>query len=248
MWRLWVGIALFAGSFGAGRLIVLLFMRSGKEPEHTRSEARLLHAPDGSKLHIESSGRSDAPLVVLTHGWGLNSTAWGEARKQLSTQFRVVVWDLPGLGRSKGPRDGAYSLDRFAQALTAIVASEGDGPVVLVGHSIGGMTTQTFFRVAPEAIRSRVVGVVLVDTSYQDPVRTMFLSGLWRALKAPVIQPLMHLMVWFSPLVWLMSWQGYLSGSNHLVMRLTGFGRFATRGQVDLTARLASKGSPAVQA
>ena len=48
--------------------------------------------------------------------------------------------------------------------------------------------------------------------------------------------------------MWLSSWQGYLSGSNHIVMRLTGFGRFATRGQVDFTARLACKGSPGVQA
>jgi len=110
------------------------------------------------------------------------------------------------------------------------------------------MTTQTFFRTAPEAIRRRIVGVVLVDTTYEDPLRTMWLSGLWRALKAPVIKPFMHLMIWLSPLVWLMSWQGYLSGSNHIVMRLTGFGRYATRGQVNLTARLASKGSPAVQA
>ena len=51
-----------------------------------------------------------------------------------------------------------------------------------------------------------------------------------------------------SPLAWLSSWQGYLSGSNQLAMRLTGFGRYATRGQVDFTARLACKGSPGVQA
>ena len=51
-----------------------------------------------------------------------------------------------------------------------------------------------------------------------------------------------------SPLVWLSSWQSYLSGSSQLAMRLTGFGRHATRGQVDFTARLACKGSPGVQA
>ena len=247
-WRAWTGAALLLISLGVGRLVVLLLMRAGPEPEHARTEGRVVPAPDGSALHVESSGSAAAPLIVMTHGWGLNATAWGEARAALSGRFRVVVWDLPGLGRSKGPADGVYSLDRFAQALEAVVRAENGGPVVLVGHSIGGMTTQTFFRTAPEDLRRRVAGVVLVDTTHEDPVRTMWLSGLWRALKAPVIEPLMHLAIWLSPLVWLSSWQGYLSGSNHIVMRLTGFGRFATRGQVELTARLASKGSPAVQA
>ena len=247
-WRLWTGAALLAGSIGGGRVLVLLLMPAGREPPHGRSDARIVHAPDGSALHVESSGIAGAPIVVMTHGWGLSSQAWGETRTALEAKFRVVVWDLPGLGRSKGPKDGTYSLDGFAQALAAVVESEGGGPVVLVGHSIGGMTTQTFFRVAPQSVRRRVVGVALVDTTYEDPIQTMWLSALWRALKTPLIRPLLHLMIWLSPVVWLSSWQGYLSGSSHLVMRLTGFGRFATRGQVELTARLATKGSPAVQA
>lgn len=110
------------------------------------------------------------------------------------------------------------------------------------------MTTQTFWRACPEDLRQRVAGVVLVDTTHEDPLRTMWLSPLWRALRWPVIEPMMWLTILLSPLVWLSSWQGYLSGSNQLVMRLTGFGRFATRGQVDFTARLACKGSPGVQA
>ena len=247
-WRLWAGVLLCAGSLGGGRLIVLLLIPAGRQPEHGRTEGRTVQAPDGSALHVESFGPTDAPVVVLTHGWGLNATAWGETRKALATRFRVVTWDLPGLGRSKGPTDGVYSIDRFAQALGAVVEAQGAGPVVLVGHSIGGMTTQTFFRAAPAAARRRIAGVALIDTTYEDPTRTMWLSGLWRVLKAPLIKPLLHLTIWLSPLVWLSSWQGYLSGSNHLVMRLTGFGRFATRGQVELTARLACKGSPAVQA
>jgi pimeloyl-ACP methyl ester carboxylesterase len=72
--------------------------------------------------------------------------------------------------------------------------------------------------------------------------------ALWRALRWPVIEPLCWLTIFLWPLAWLASWQGYLSGSNQLAMRLTGFGRFASRGQVDFTARLACKGSPGVQA
>ena len=247
-WRLWTGLGLLAWSFGAGRAVVLLLIPGGHAPMSRRTAGREVVAPDGSRLHVETSGLATGPTVVLTHGWGLNSTAWGDAKQKLGDRYRVVAWDLPGLGKSKGPADGVYTLDRFAQALGAVVESTGAERVLLVGHSIGGMTTQTFFRAASEGARRRVAGAVLVDTTHQDPARTMVLSGLWTALQKPLIEPLMRLAVPLSPLLWLSSWQGYLSGSNQLVMRLTGFGRFATRAQVDLTARLASEGSPAVQA
>jgi len=185
---------------------------------------------------------------VLTHGWGLNANAWWYAKHALAARFRLVLWDLPGLGRSKMPEDGKITIDRFAEALGAVVQASGPGRVILVGHSIGGMATQTFWRACPQSLRAQIAGMVLVDTTYENPIRTMWLSPLWRALRWPVIEPLFWLTIALSPLVWLASWQGYLSGSNQLAMRLTGFGRFATRGQVDFTARLACKGSPGVQA
>ena len=181
-WRLWTGLGLLVFSLGGGRPLILLFIPAGREPEHNRTQARIVQGPDGASLHVETSGREEGPTIVLTHGWGLNSTAWGETRRALNARFRVVTWDLPGLGRSKGPQDGAYSLDRFARNLGAVVQAQGEGPVLLVGHSIGGMTTQTFFRAAPEAVRRRVVGVVLVNTTYEDPIRTMWLRAVCGAL------------------------------------------------------------------
>ena len=248
VWRFWVGLGLLAWSF-AGRFVVLALIPAGKdEPREARGEARTVAAPDGSKLHMESFGRLDAPTLILTHGWGLNSTAWWYTRKALGERFRLVTWDLPGLGRSAAPAGGAFSIDGFAQALGAVVEASGASRVVLVGHSIGGMTTQTLWRACPASVKSRVAGMVLVDTTHEDPIQTMWLAALWRALKIPIIEPMMWLMIALSPLVWLSSWQSYLSGSSQLAMRLTGFGRFATRGQVDFTARLACKGSPGVQA
>lgn len=247
-WRLPVGLALLAWSF-LGRFVVLLFMPAGRDdPREQRAEGRTVKAPDGSLLHVESFGPASGPTLVLTHGWGLNSTAWWYAKQALADRFRLVTWDLPGLGRSKPPVDGKFTIDRFAEALGAVVEAVGPGPVVLVGHSIGGMTTQTFWRACPDAVRRRVAGVVLVDTTHENPIQTMWLSGLWRALRWPLIEPLMWLTVALSPLAWLSSWQGYLSGSNQAAVRLTGFGRYATRGQVDFTARLTCKGSPGVQA
>ncbi len=247
-WLLYLGGALLAWSF-LGRFVVMMFIPAGKdEPREARGEGEMVLSPDGTALHVETFGPAGAPTLILTHGWGLNSTAWWYTKRALGSRFRLVTWDLPGLGRSKKPVDGKFTIDRFAQALGAVVEHAGPGPVVLVGHSIGGMATQTFWRACPEAIKARVAGLVLVDTTHENPIRTMWLSPLWRALQKPLIEPMCWLTIALSPLIWLTSWQGYLSGSNHLVMRLTGFGRYATRGQVDFTARLACKGSPGVQA
>ena len=247
-WRLYTGLALLGWSF-FGRFVVLLFMPTGRdEPREARGEGRMVPAPDGSSLRVETFGHREGPTIILTHGWGLDSTSWWYTKRALGDRFHLTTWDLPGLGRSKPPTDGKITIDRFAEALGAVVQSCGPGPVVLVGHSIGGMTTQTFWRACPQSVKDRVAGVVLVDTTYEDPIQTMWLSPLWRALRWPLIEPMMWLTVLLSPLMWLSSWQGYLSGSNQLAMRLTGFGRFATRGQVDFTARLSCKGSPAIQA
>ncbi len=247
-WRLYIALGLVGWSF-LGRFLVLLFIPAGRtDPREERSHAHVVTAPDGAVLHVETLGSQSAPTIVLTHGWGLNADAWWYTKHALAERFRVVVWDLPGLGRSKSPKDGKFTIDRFAQALGAVVQSTGPGPVLLVGHSIGGMTTQTFWRACPAALRQRVNGMVLVDTTHENPLHTMRLSWLWQALRWPAIEPMSWLTILFSPLVWLFSWQGYLSGSNQLAMRMTGFGRFATRGQVDFTARLACKGSPGVQA
>jgi pimeloyl-ACP methyl ester carboxylesterase len=247
-WRLYTAVGLLGWSF-LGRFAVLMFIPAGHdEPREERGEPSLVTSPDGSVLHIETFGAKKGPTIVLTHGWGLNSTAWWYTKQALAGRFRLVVWDLPGLGRSTSPTDGKFTIERFAEALGTVVRATGSRPVILVGHSIGGMTTQTFWRDCPEALRQQVAGIVLIDTTHENPLLTMWLSPLWRALRWPLIEPMSLVTVLLSPLIWLSSWQGYLSGLNQLAMRLTGFGRFATRGQVDFTARLACKGSPGVQA
>jgi pimeloyl-ACP methyl ester carboxylesterase len=75
----------------------------------------------------------------------------------------------------------------------------------------------------------------------------MIASGLARALRWPLIEPLMRLTILLEPIAWLSSWQSYLSGSSHLSTRL-GFGRFVTRSQLDSTTLLMTKQRPSVSA
>lgn len=245
-WRLWAGLGILAFSF-LGRWIVLLVLagpdRAPSLP--TRSGGRLIDGAGGSTLYVERHGPADGPLVIFTHGWGLDSTIWNCARRDLATQMRLLTWDLPGMGRSRLGAD--LSLEHFSDNLKAVIEQAGRRRVILVGHSIGGMTIQTLARDHPELVQERVAGVVLLNTTYINPLRTMILSPLLQALRLPVLQPLMYLMIGLQPLVWLMAWQSYLSGSAHMAQRL-GFGPDVTRSQLEHVTLLITRNPPGVQA
>jgi pimeloyl-ACP methyl ester carboxylesterase len=235
----------------AGRWVVLLlFRRPGPdEPGETPPDAILrVSRPDGSELQVESYGSPEAPPIIFTHGAGANSTEWYYAKRHLAERFRVLVWDAPGVRRSQVPASGDFSLEQHARDLHAVLAVAGKHPAVLVGHSMGGMVVLTFCRLFPEALGTRVQSLVLVDTSFTNPTRTTTWAGLFSALQKPLLEPLLHLMVWLSPLVWLMQWLSYLNGSAHLASMLTGFTGTETHGQLDLATRYNAVTSPAVVA
>ncbi len=245
---LYAGLALLALSV-LGRPVVL-FLAARRGPPDARLDRAapvLVTGPDGAVLRTERYGRRDGPTLVFTHGWGMDSTIWREAKDQLSDRFRLVFWDLPGLGRSSQPRDGRYAVERLAEDLRAIVADCG-GPVVLVGHSIGGMIVQTLCARHPEMLGRQVAGIVLENTTHTNPLNTLILAPLWRALRRPVIEPMMRLDIRLQPVVWLMAWHGYLSGSTQLAMRLAGFGSRPTRAQLDHASLLVTRNPPGVQA
>lgn len=247
-WRLWTAGALLAWSL-LGRFVVRRFLARGdidpSRPE--RGPGQTIQSPTGASLFVETSGPADGPTIVLTHGWGMDSTIWYYARRDLGQQNRLVTWDLAGLGRSKAAKDGVR-LDAFATDLRAVIeAASPRRKVTLVGHSIGGMTVQTLARDHPDFFRERVSGVVLVNTTHTNPLRTMVFSSLMCALQKPVLEPAMRLAVLLKPVMWLVAWQSWLSGATHCAMRF-GFGRFVTRSQLDHSALLVTRNNPAVQA
>lgn len=245
-WRLWTGAALLAWSF-LGRLILpLLLAKGGGRPTQARYGAGdMAPGASGSSLYVERHGRGGAPAVIFTHGWGMDSTYWDYAKRDLADRFTVVVWDLPGLGRSKPPPDRRISLSNFAADLGGLLTTL-DRPTVLVGHSIGGITIQSLVRDHPEAME-RVAGLVLLNTTFTNPLKTMVLSRLLLALQKPVLEPMAHLTVWLHPLVWISKWQSYLSGSTHAAMR-AGFGKVVTRSQLEHASLLATRAPPAIEA
>jgi pimeloyl-ACP methyl ester carboxylesterase len=235
-----------------GRWLVLRFHPPGPdEPGAARTGvAERIGRPDGAELRVEHSGAADAngPVLLFTHGNGTNSTEWYYARRHLAERFRLILWDLPGLGKSAAPRNHDHALETQAGHLEAVLRTAGDRPVVLVGHSLGGMIIQTFCRLFPDQLRTRVAGLVLLDTTYTNPVRTTICGAFFRAAQKPLVEPLLHLMIGLSPLVRLMNWLSYLNGSAHIWTLLTGFAGSQTRGQLDFATRFTPLESPATQA
>lgn len=92
---------------------------------------------------------------VLVHGAWHASWCWERLSPLLETQgHRVVAPDLPGMGSSPGPEDG-ISLSGWGRHVAAVCGSQAE-PVVLVGHSRGGLVISQAAEYQPDAIARSV--------------------------------------------------------------------------------------------
>ena len=131
-----------------------------------RGEPHVFTADDGVELYVETDDGPGDPTILLVHGYGLNLDCWHFQRKAMRELGRVVVYDQRSHGRSgRSPEEGV-SIDQLGRDLAGILdAYAADGPVVLIGHSMGGMAIMAYADQHPEAFGDRVIGVGLVSTS-----------------------------------------------------------------------------------
>ena len=243
-----VALLLLAFAFFGNQAALLLRPAGSIFPDSSRTASvQTLTRPDGARLDVQSYGRADGPVLILTHGWSLDNRAWDYAKRDLSDRFRVITWDLRGLGHSTQPDNRDYSLEAMADDLEAVLQAAGK-PAVLVGHSIGGMINLTLCRRHPEQLGHEVAGLVQVDTSYTNPVKTTSSSSFDTAMQKPVYEPLLHLAIWTSPLVRVMNWMSYQNGTAHWMNASSSFAGSETREQLDYAARRNYEASPGVVA
>ena len=139
--------------------------------------------PDGVRLHVEEYGDPAADLtVVLLHGWTLDSRLWRaqltDLPGQLDDSVRTLAFDLRGHGRSAACARHATTLARLADDLAAVLDERVPrGRVVLVGHSMGGMTIMEYADRHPDDFAARVAGVVLIATSAEGSSHTRYGLG-----------------------------------------------------------------------
>ena len=139
---------------------------------------------DGTLLNVEEIGTG--PTVVFAHGFSLNSTTWHHQMRDLSSEIRMVMFDHRGHGYSGLPPSDDWSLDALANDLESVIRDAANRePVIVVGHSMGGMTLLRYCELFPDAIGTRVRGIVLVDTTSAD-VMGGLLPAIARRVQAGV--------------------------------------------------------------
>jgi pimeloyl-ACP methyl ester carboxylesterase len=108
------------------------------------------------------------PTLVFVHGFCLDMGTFHFQRRELSRagNYRMVFYDQPGHGRSGRLDHGEYTLAMLAQGLKDVLdATVTTGPIVLIGHSMGGMSIMALAEAHPELFGTLVQGVVFISTS-----------------------------------------------------------------------------------
>lgn len=125
---------------------------------------------DGVHLAVEviepTAPNVDGLTIVFTHGYALDRTTFHYQARDLRNIARLVTWDQRGHGASgQGPTDG-YTIQRLGRDLEEVIESVAPrGPVILVGHSMGGMEVMQLAATCPDLFGDRVVGVALLATA-----------------------------------------------------------------------------------
>ncbi|WP_219419495.1 alpha/beta fold hydrolase [Pseudonocardia nigra] len=131
--------------------------------------ARSVETADGVRLHVEVDGPPDAPVtVVLAHGWTLDLRVWGPVARALAAgpaPARVVRYDHRGHGGSSPVTPETMTIEQLADDLAVVIAEVApDGPLVIGGHSMGGMTLMALAERHPHLVE-RAAGIALVATA-----------------------------------------------------------------------------------
>lgn len=173
-------------------------------------EALTVTTSDGTDLYIEIVEPTDGveldadfvaevtgamtslePTLVFVHGFCLDMGTFHFQRKELTRRgdFRMVFYDQPGHGRSGKLESGEYELPALGEGLkTVLDETVPEGPIVLIGHSMGGMTIMAFAEQHPEYFGDRVVATVLMSTSGGRLEETKFgLPALIAKAGAPLL-------------------------------------------------------------
>jgi pimeloyl-ACP methyl ester carboxylesterase len=127
---------------------------------------------DGIELSVEevdpAGGGKPALTVVFVHGFALDRRSWHFQRDTLARltepRVRQVLYDQRSHGRSGRANEASSTIDRLGRDLGEVM-DKLDGPVVLVGHSMGGMTVMALAEQRPELFEERVYGCAFVGTS-----------------------------------------------------------------------------------
>lgn len=128
----------------------------------------------GARMHyLEWPGPSQAPTVMLLHGFIGHAHWWDFVAPALAEDYRVVAVDLSGMGDSGHRPD--YPLEMRAQELGGVIRQLCSEPIILIGHSFGGRCAILTAQAHAELVRQLIV----IDSrvSFPEPGRQRVFGG-----------------------------------------------------------------------
>jgi pimeloyl-ACP methyl ester carboxylesterase len=181
LWTIIGGVGALATGTAAAAFAVAVQRRNSEDPSVDKSLGALkgdrlstVSADDGTRLSVEeidpADGRKPELTVVGVHGFALSRRSWYFQRRDLAAltlpRVRQVYYDHRGHGLSGPATHETSTIEQLARDLEEVLrAVAPEGPLVLMGHSMGGMVIMELAATFPEIFAERVRGVALIATA-----------------------------------------------------------------------------------
>jgi pimeloyl-ACP methyl ester carboxylesterase len=194
-------MALIAAAIVAAALIAagLAYANSYTKRVEARwpAQGRFIES-QGARLHVLEAGPENAPRILLIHGASANlRELWHPLADTLAQDHRLIAFDRPGYGHSTRPKRGAHRIASQARMIADVLRATGDGPALIIAHSLGAAYALRLVLDAPSLVR----GLVLVaPASHPYPGK----NAWWARLSsAPILGDLFCtlLIPWLGPTV-----------------------------------------------
>jgi pimeloyl-ACP methyl ester carboxylesterase len=144
-------------------LVFLAWLLWTPDLDRASLEAKYLAAPEdmtevlGVRLHVRDSGATDAPAVLMLHGFGSSLHTWEPWAKDLSKDLRVIRIDLPGCGLSLPDPAEDYSDTHTIELILALLDRLKITKISVIGHSMGGRIAWTLAATHPQRVSKLVL-------------------------------------------------------------------------------------------
>ena len=179
----------------ASSLAAKLFLRP-RDVDWEKSREIVFHADysrftevDGVRIHYQEAGRSDAPALVLIHGFATSNLVWSNVLLELADEgFRVIAPDLLGYGYSAKPRELDYTIVRQGQMVLSLLEQLRIDRVILVGSSYGGAIAATIALDRPKLVEKLVlIGAVTNNKPTRYLLMRLFSSPIIGDILSPLV-------------------------------------------------------------
>lgn len=178
-----------------GSVVAKLLLRP-HDVEWEKNREAIFHADhsrftkvQGVRVHYQEAGRSDAPPLVVIHGFASSNLVWSKVLLELAGEgFRVIAPDLLGYGYSGKPRNLDYTIGTQARMIVGLLKQLGIDRAVIVGSSYGGAVAATIALDNPAIVEKLIlVGAVTNNAPTRFLLMRLFSSPIIGDILSPLL-------------------------------------------------------------